>query len=193
MLRVGANGLPILRAIDTPRLRLEPLVEAHASALFAGLRSDTSYECIGRRPPESVEALAQHIRRLVTRVSSGDRESWLNWALWSAPAGRYVGVVQATLHSGRSARLTFVLFHEAWGDGCAREAATALIDHLHAEWGLSDVWAAVDVRNRRSIALLEGLGFLRIAARTNAEVIRGVTDEFVYCLSLAWPSFTFIT
>lgn len=194
MLRDGAKGLPIMRALHTSRLRLEPLAEAHAGALFAGRRSDASHELIGDRPSESAEALAQHIRRPLTRVASGDRESRLNWALWSVPAGRYVGVVQATLHTHHSAHITFVLIHDAWGNGCAREAATALIDHLYSEWGLSDIWTTVDVRNRRSIALLEGLGFLRIAVRKNAETIRGaLSDEFVYCLSLAWPSFTFIT
>jgi RimJ/RimL family protein N-acetyltransferase len=49
------------------------------------------------------------------------------------------------------------------------------------------------VRHRRSIALLQGLGFQRLAVRRNAELIRGaLSDEFVYCLSLDPPSFSLL-
>ena len=194
MLRDDATGLPASRALHTPRLRFEPLAAAHARALIVGLRSDAAYELMGDRPPESVEALARRFRRLATRTSSDGRESWLSWALWSVPAGRYVGLVQATLHANQSAHITFVLSDEAWDNACAREAAATLIDHLYSERGLREVWTTVNARHRRAIALLEELGFLRIAERTDAEVIRGaLSNAFVYCLSFAWPPFTFLT
>jgi ribosomal-protein-alanine N-acetyltransferase len=183
-------GRVVLGVLHTRRLRLEPLEEAHAKALFAGLRHDALYEFTSDRAPESVETLARRYRRLATRVSPDGRESWLNWALWSVPDGCYVGLVQATVHPNRTAYMAHVLFHTAWGKGYAREASAALIDCLYYEWGVRDIWASVDTRNRRSIALLERLGFLRIAARENAEMIRGaLSDEYIYCLSLDPPSF----
>ena len=107
--------------------------------------------------------------------------------------GCYIGLVQATVHSNHTAHIAYVLFHEAWGRGYAREGAAALIDYLHYEWGVRDLWATVDVRHRRSIALLEGLGFRRLAVRRNAELIRGaLSDEFVYCLSHDPPSFSLL-
>jgi len=189
-----ATRLLHLGTLHTRRLRLEPLEEAHAKALFAGLRHDALYEFISDRAPESVEALARRYRQLATRVSPDGRESWLNWALWLERDSCYVGVIQATVYPNYAAHLAYVLFHEAWGKGYAREGSAAIIDYLHDEWGVSDIWAAVDERNRRSIALLEALGFLRITLRRNAEMIRGVpSGEYVYLLSLDPPSSLFLT
>jgi RimJ/RimL family protein N-acetyltransferase len=193
MLHDRATHWHPLDTLHTRRLRLEPLEEAHAKALFVGLRRDVLYEFISDRPPRSVEALAGRYRELAARVSPDGRESWLNWAIWSASEGCYVGLVQATVHPNGTAHLAYVLFHTAWGKGYAREASAAVIDCLYYEWGVRDIWASVDTRNRRSIALLEGLGFLRIAMRKNAEMIRGaLSDEYIYCLSLDPPSFPFL-
>jgi RimJ/RimL family protein N-acetyltransferase len=182
-----------LMTLHTSELRLEPLVEEHAGLLFDGLRCGALYEFVGERAPESVDALAERFRRLAIRVSPDGRESWLNWALWSVATCEYVGVVQATVHSDQSAHIAYMLFHQAWGKGYARQATAALMDHLHSEWSVREVWATVDVRNRRSIALLDALGFVRVAVRRDAEVIRGVlSDEFVYLLSLDSPAFTFL-
>jgi RimJ/RimL family protein N-acetyltransferase len=179
-----------MKTLQTPRLRLEPLEVTHASALFERLRHESLYEFIGERMPESVQALAERYRRLSTRVSPDGHEAWLNWALWSVPTGTYVGWVQATVHADRSAHIAYVLFHDAWGNGFAREGVTALIEHLRDDRGVGCVKATVDVRNRRSIALLEALGFLRGVVRTNADVIRGIpSDEVEYCRFLDSPPF----
>ncbi len=191
MIPNAAKQPPRLLVIRTRELRLEPLVEAHANSLFRGLRSDALYEFIGESAPESVEALATRFRRLETRVSPDGHESWLNWAIRSLDSREYVGVVQATVHPDRSAHIAYILFPEAWGRGYARQAVHALIHYLQFERALMSVRATVDVRNRRSIALLERLGFARVALRQNAEVIRGVpSDEFDYFLLLDGPPFS---
>lgn len=173
----------------TPRLRLEPLKEAHAAALFPGLSDEALYEYVGERPPESVEALAGRYRQLETRASPDGREIWLNWALWSVLGGGYVGVVQATVRPDHPAHIASVLFRDSWGMGYAREACAATIDRLRDEWGVIDVQATVDARNRRSIALLTRLGFQRIAMRRSAGMSRRApADEHVYHLRLDPPS-----
>ena len=188
---VGSNPTPSaiasmersLKTLHTPRLRMEPLEESHAGALFEGLRHEALYEFISERAPESVEALRERYRRLATRESADGCQSWLNWALWSLPADRYVGFVQATVHRDHSADIAYVLFHDAWGHGYAREAVAALILHLREDWDARHVRASVDTRNRRSIALLESLGFRRGAVRAQAERIHGVlSDEVEYLL-----------
>ena len=177
-----------LRHLPTPhtlRLRLEPLLEAHAGPLFPGLSDVALYEFIGERPPENVEALAARFRRLELRTSPDGRQLWLNWALWSVLSGSYVGVVQATVHADHSAHLAFVLFHEAWGQGYAREASTATIDHIRDEWGVHDVRATVDVRNHRSIGLLTRLGFQRFGVFRSSDMPRSTpSEEYVYLLRL---------
>jgi RimJ/RimL family protein N-acetyltransferase len=155
-------------------------------ALFVGLQHEALYEFISDRPPESVAALVERCRRLAARMSPDGRESWLNWALWSLPADSYVGYVQATVHADHSAHVAHVLFREAWGHGYAREAVAALIEHLRDDWRVTTIRATVDTRNRRSIALLEALGFWRGAVRTEAEEIRGIlADEVEYRFDFA--------
>ena len=179
--RMDVSSAP--KTLHTLRLRLEPLEESHADALFEGLQHEGLYEFISDRAPESVAALRERYRRLATRVSPDGREAWLNWAVWSPDTHGYVGWVQATVHPDRSAHVAYVLFREAWGHGYAREAVAALIDHLRDDWSAWKILATADTRNRRSIALLETLGFVRGEVRAEAEEIRGVlADEVEYFL-----------
>jgi ribosomal-protein-alanine N-acetyltransferase len=173
--------LPNVGLIHTPRLRMEPLEETHAIDLFDGLRDEALYEFIGEQPPESVETLRERYRRLASRTSPDGEEAWLNWALRSLSTGSCIGWTQATIHPDRSAHVAYVLFREAWGLGYAREAVTAMIAHLRDPWSVTRVRATVDTRNRRSLALLEALGFRRGLVRFGAEIIRGeLTDEIEY-------------
>jgi ribosomal-protein-alanine N-acetyltransferase len=163
---------------------MEPLEESHAAELFDGLRDELLYEFIGDQPPTGVDALRERYRRLATRTSPDGEEGWLNWALRTRATERSIGWTQATIHPDRSAHVAYVLFREAWGHGYAREAVAAMIAHLRDEWSVTRVRATVDTRNRRSIALLEALGFERGAVRIDAEVIRGaLADEVEYELA----------
>lgn len=175
-----------MNPILTPRLRLEPLEPSHAPGMFPGLQNTELYRFIAEAPPESVEALRERYRRLSTRTSPDGREAWLNWALRLEPGGDFAGWVQATVHPDGSAHVAYVLFVEAWGKGYGREATSALIEHLRVAWNVHTVVATVDPRNRRSIALLEALGFRRGALRRDADVIGGLpADEVDYLRSLA--------
>lgn len=59
----------------------------------------------------------------------------------------------------------FILHPDVWGRGLAREALTALLDHVFEARGLLQAIADVDPRNARSLGLLEGLGFQRTGYR----------------------------
>lgn len=181
-----------LETLRTRRLALEPLEERHAAALFTGLRDGALCELTGDPAPESAEALARRYRQLEARVSPDGREAWLNWALWSLADARYVGLIQATVHSDRTANVAYVLFRDAWSRGYAREATAALIDVLSLQWGVRVIWATVDVGHRRSIALLEELGFLRMLRRHASFDSDAHSDEYIYCLSLDPPPFPFL-
>lgn len=170
-----------LETLDTERLRLEPLVPRHADAMFEGLRDERLYEFIAERPPVSLSALRDRYRLLASRRSPDDSEEWLNWALRSKADRRYVGYVQATVSQDRSAQIAYVLISDHWGKGLAREAVTAMVTHLCEHYRLTRVLARVDTRNERSIALLQALGFERLAVHRQAEKIRGVwSDEAEY-------------
>lgn len=55
----------------------------------------------------------------------------------------------------------YILHPNAWGQGLAREAVGAAIDHVFAEGLTGTVTADVDPENMASIRLLERLGFRR--------------------------------
>jgi ribosomal-protein-alanine N-acetyltransferase len=141
------------------RLRLEPLAPRHASALFDGLQAAALYEFIADVAPASVDTLRQRYARLALTHSPDGLERWLNWALYCEADGRYIGYVQATLDASRRAHIAYVLFPERWGNGYASEGVACMIEHLQRAYEPNEVRATVDIRNRRSIALLERLHF----------------------------------
>jgi len=59
----------------------------------------------------------------------------------------------------------FILSPQVWGQGLAREAMTAVLDHGFLTQGLDRAIADVDPRNVRCLGLLERLGFVRTGYR----------------------------
>jgi RimJ/RimL family protein N-acetyltransferase len=56
-----------------------------------------------------------------------------------------------------------------------------MIDHVVEAYNVAELRATVDSGNRRSIALLQRLGFQRVRIRKDAELIRGeLRDEEEY-------------
>jgi ribosomal-protein-alanine N-acetyltransferase len=152
--------------LQTSRLRLEPLEPRHADPLFHGLQDERLYEMIPDKPPASVAALRERYAQLARRQSPDGSEHWLNWAVWLPAEGRYIGYVQATVKVDQPrARVAYVLFSDAWGKGFAREAVRRMMEHLGEAYDVAELRASVDVRNQRSIRLLESLGFVRVAVR----------------------------
>jgi ribosomal-protein-alanine N-acetyltransferase len=149
--------------LTTARLELEPLAGDHAERLWEGLRDERLYEFLDEEPPVSLAALRERYEVLARGRSRDGREIWLNWAVRVRDLDRYAGYVQATVTPPDVASIAYVLFPEFWGKGYAREAVEAMNAHLAAHYGARDLRATVDVRNARSIALLERLGFSRSA------------------------------
>ena len=166
--------------LHTPRLVLEPLEPRHASVLFEELQSPLLYEFTEDKPPQNVEVLRDRYTVLARRRSPDGTETWLNWVVWSLPEKCYVGYVQATIAEGGSASIAYVFFADFWGRGYAREAVQSMLNHLFASRNCHEFRASVDQRNRRSIALLEHLGFVRVAVRKSPTIKGELCDEFEY-------------
>jgi ribosomal-protein-alanine N-acetyltransferase len=170
--------------LETARLALIPLAQQFADDMYDGLRSPTLYQYVADVPPPSREWLRERYRRLETRRSPDASELWLNWLLHEKMTGRFVGYVQATVKD-RSASVAYLLFSNAGGVGYAHEAVGRMLLGLERDYGTKEFTATVHVGNRRSIRLLERLGFTRRSFTKNAEVIGGEpTDEYRYTLSL---------
>ena len=146
-----------MRTIATSGLVLEPLVVAHAEAMFELLDDAEIYSYLDYPPPPSVDHLRDVYAKLEARASPDGSEIWLNWVV-RPPHHPPVGYVQATI-SGRTAFVAYILGRKHWGHGYAQESMQAMLEHLASVYGVDRYLATVEADNRRSIRLLERLGF----------------------------------
>src|ERR1700683_5185924 len=158
---------PAFVRLETERLELIPLAERFADEMYDGLSSPDIYRYIPDSAPPSREWLRERYRRLATGRSPDSSELWLNWLLREKMTGRFVGHVQATV-KGRSASVAYLLFLNDCGVGYAHEAVARMLLSLERDYGVKEFAATVHVGNRRSIRLLERLGFTRRSFTKNA-------------------------
>lgn len=174
---LGSSETPL----ETPRLVLEPLTEAHAAAVYAELLDQDLYRFIPRDPPASLDALTARYRRLAARRSPDGHETWLNWAMRSRASGELVGTLEATVRADRTADVAYMVFVPHQRRGFASEGLARVLAHLFADYQIATVAAEIDTRNDASIALVEALGFVRVATHRDADFFKGTTsDEYRY-------------
>ena len=85
-----------MQTLATSELVLEPLVTAHAEAMFDVLGDPALYRYIDEAAPASVDHLRRLYTRLEARLSPDGSQVWLNWVV-RRPGLPPVGYVQATL------------------------------------------------------------------------------------------------
>jgi RimJ/RimL family protein N-acetyltransferase len=154
-----------MQTLHTSRLVLEPLLAAHADALYPMLCDPRQLEYLDHGAPASLDALRERHRKLESRRSADGCEHWLNWAivLREGNAGA-IGFVQATVLDDHRAWIAYQVATARWGQGLASEATRAMVEHLIAHYAVTQCLATVDQRNQRSWRLLERLGFARADA-----------------------------
>jgi RimJ/RimL family protein N-acetyltransferase len=156
-----------MQALAAGDLVLEPLVAAHAEAMFEVLTEPGLYRYLDYPPPPTVEHLAGVYARLEARQSPDGGERWLNWIVRS-DGRRPVGYVQATVPSSGIAWIGYVFSKKHWGKGYATRAVQAMLEHLATEYRVSRFLARVEAENAASIRLLARVGF-RAATGTELE------------------------
>ena len=170
--------------VHTARLAIEPLRVADAPALLALLADPQLYVYAPDTSRASVAALAERFTALVQGPQDGSGEVWLNWVLRRLDNGLPIGTLQATVGPGVHAWIGYSLTSPAWGQGYASEACAWLIGELPRRHGVREIMASVDVRNGKSIALLERLGFLRTGTEP-AELNGEASIDHLYRLDCA--------
>jgi RimJ/RimL family protein N-acetyltransferase len=163
--------------LKTPRLLLEPLQISHASALYEPLQSVALYEYIPVNPPASLEALATRYQRISSRKSPDEQEVWLNWAMRERRENRYVGTLEATVYPDASAYLAYLVFPAFWRQETQDRQGRRILDLLLKDYQIQMISAEVDTRNTASIALIESLGFQRVATTLDADFFKGATSH----------------
>jgi ribosomal-protein-alanine N-acetyltransferase len=169
------------RVIEAGEVRLEPILPAHAAALFRDLQAPELYTFIPHDPPQSVEELERRYTRWAQRRSADGNELWLNYAVYRPSDAVYVGTVQATLESSGKTLIAYEVFPRFWRRHLGSQACTALVDRLFDDYDVPAVSALTDTRNVASRKLLESLGFRRTGTIENADEFKGsVSDEYAY-------------
>ncbi|MDP2309221.1 MAG: GNAT family N-acetyltransferase [Pseudomonadota bacterium] len=168
----------------TPRLSLEPLVAAHADALFEVLADPATRRWIPPSKARTVDDLRERWRALETRCSPDGAEARLGWAVRRIDDGAYIGKLDANVDAAGVATNVGYLFAPAvWGRGYATEAVGALVRHL-LDAGVTQLRALVTAGNEPSCRVLERLGFERAGVLVGNEVLAGVAhDDVLFVLT----------
>jgi RimJ/RimL family protein N-acetyltransferase len=155
-----------MRAVAGDGVMLEPQTIAHAEAMFA-LLSDPAIYAYENAPPPSLDWLRERFARLETRRSADGTEQWLNWVV-RLPTSELAGYVQATIHPDGRAAVAYELSSAYWGRGLGRKAVEAMIAELAGHYRVRTLTAVLKCENRRSLRLLERLGFAPGSAEMHA-------------------------
>jgi RimJ/RimL family protein N-acetyltransferase len=153
----------MMATLDTPRLRLRPLV---ASDLPDLLRLDRDPEVMryvgspaGVRPPAEIEERA---RTRIREAEEGASDPLGFWRVEGRGDGAFHGLAALIrMPTGPDVELAYRLARTAWGHGIATEAAAALVAHALGALGLPRLVAVTYPDNHASQRVLDKLGFER--------------------------------
>ncbi|WP_030527717.1 GNAT family N-acetyltransferase [Phycicoccus jejuensis] len=165
--------------LETARLRLRPFRPEDADALFT-LMSDHVVLRYWDAPPWRDRERAPAFVRACERVA--ENGSGARLVVERRSDGSFVGwCALAQYDAGyRSAVITYVLRQDAWGQGLATEAGSALLDWAFATLDLNRVQGEADTRNPASRRVLERLGFVHEGTLREDCVVDGeVSDTWV--------------
>jgi ribosomal-protein-alanine N-acetyltransferase len=143
-------------ALDTPRLRLRPLVPGDLPDLVALHADADTLRHIGEGRPLTAREVERDLRATLRRYR---RDGLGLLRVSRREDDAFLGVCGPQAREGSTdVELTFVLRPEARGKGLATEAAGAVLDHVLAARPVGRVVALAAPENAASIAVMERLG-----------------------------------
>ena len=172
------NTAPLAVALDTPRLTLEPLRLAHAAACFPAFTEPGLYRYIEMPMPADEPELRRRFAGWI-KGSSRAGERWANWIACDKRSGQPAGWFQATVVE-RHASIAYLVFDAFQRRGMAVEAVQALCDHLFAVTDVDEIRAQTDDRNKGSIRVAAGAGFVPDPAAIDSTLHGEPTRDLVF-------------
>ena len=144
---------------ETGRMILRRLTVDDAAFMRRLVNEPSWLEFIGDRGVRTEADAREYLR--AGAIASYERHGFGLWAVvlrggTESPIG-ICGLVKRDFLE--DVDLGFAFLPECWGRGFAREAAAAVLDLARSHFGLRRVVAITVPANRRSIALLETIGF----------------------------------
>lgn len=167
--------------LASARLVLRPLVHADADTLHPVFADERTMRYWSGPPHADLAETRTYV------AGNAAQDDWLTWAI-TEDGGQALGWVTLGVHRDGVRELGYVLHRDFWGQGYAREAVAAVIDHGFATMRLRRIFADCDPDNAGSIRLLESLGFRREGhLRGEWETHLGIRDSLIFgLLSAEW-------
>lgn len=167
-------------ALATPRLTLEPLRLAHAAACYEAFAQPSLYRYIEMPMPSDEPDLR---RRFADWIKGSGRanERWGNWIAIDRRSGQPAGWFQATVFP-RYATIAYLVFDAFQRRGMAVEAVQALCEHLFAATDIDEIRAQTDDRNKSSIRVAVGAGFVPDSEGVDSSLHGARTRDLVFRL-----------
>jgi ribosomal-protein-alanine N-acetyltransferase len=137
----------------TERFVLRELTRADAPALYPSFSDPDVMRWWSRGPFASEAELAEWL------VPDSGWEEGRSWAVAESEAGPAVARLSAMDRGDGITELGWLVIREWQGQGVAREALGALIEHLFDVEGRRRLYADIDPDNAASNRLVESLGF----------------------------------
>jgi RimJ/RimL family protein N-acetyltransferase len=179
----------MLPTIDTPRLRIRPLVDADVPALFAVFSDPEAMRYWSRMAMTDIAEASDLLEEIRKHAATG---TLYQWGIARRDDDGVIGT--CTLYRidrvhGR-AEVGYILRRDFWGRGLANEALVALLGHAFGALALHRIEADIDPRNAASIRSVERLGFKREGHLRERYRIGGeIQDSLIYgLLDSEWPS-----
>jgi RimJ/RimL family protein N-acetyltransferase len=173
------HGPAINVTLTTARPRLEPLGARHAAPLLDGLRDPAIYQWISLQPSPDLAHLQARWTRVAQRPLVGVEVMDFGWAVQRSVDGAWIGKLDAEVTAlGVATNVGYVFVRAYWRQGYAREAATALAEHLRRH-GVVEQRATATVGNDASCRVLERAGFVRERVIPDNDTLRGVAVDDV--------------
>jgi ribosomal-protein-alanine N-acetyltransferase len=135
--------------IRTERLLLRRARETDLDAIHAILSDARAMRYWSTPPHETIEQSREWLATMIASPDGAGEDFVIEHR------GRVIGKAGCY----RFPDVGYILAPEAWGQGFAREALTAIFAHVFAHHAIEALHADVDPRNPASIALLLKLGF----------------------------------
>jgi RimJ/RimL family protein N-acetyltransferase len=176
---VARNAIPELA---TARLRLRAFRPEDAPAFHTAYGDATAMRYWNHDPSPTIARTEKYIGHWTQPPPDG----WMIWAVALAETDRCIGMVNYHERNirHRRAEIGYILAPAASGQGYAHESVSAMIAHMHGALDVHRIEAEIDVRNTRSRALVERLGFTLEAPlmRARMRLAEGSVDSCLYAL-----------
>ncbi len=146
----------------TPRLILREVLPEDEDGFFELDSNPEVHRYLGNKPVtnrQTIHTVIEYIRQQYIDYGIG------RWAMVEKSSGKFIGwcglkyVTEEINQHQNYYDLGYRLIESYWGKGLATEASKKALDYGFKTLGLKVIYAAAHAENRRSIRVLEHLGF----------------------------------